>query len=266
MTAKQFRKYMKKDIKRRSSKYKKMTDKEQTAMIKKLEKQVKANTEIFETKYLDLTTTVLPFISNLNGTFYNLNDIKPFDTTSATSNLDRISQRVGHKVTSSSINVKGIIQLPYSDPTANRDVTPTRVRLMYVQILDLGVNNNLVATDFLDKPALPFNLVDGFVKRNRTTKLKILKDVTYTLEPNYWRWQDAVQASNIQISSGYTSTHPSNIKFNHYLTKYNKNLEWDPLSATATTPIMGSIVLYVITDTAQAVELSFHSRHVFKDQ
>lgn len=251
--------------KKRSKKVKYMTNTEQTAKIKKLEKQVKANSEIFETKYLDTPAATIPNVSNLNGIFKSLTDIKPFDSTVPNANINRINQRVGHKVSSSSIQVQGevSIPIPLNFLTADREHCPCRLRMIFIQTVE-SLGTALVATDFLDKPILPMTLVDAFYKRNRTIKLKILKDVTYHLEPDYWDWSEPTIA-NVVRSSGYTTTRPASIKFNHKLRKYNKDLEWDP-DANASTPLFGPVQMFIVADFPNAVDVLWHSRHVFRDQ
>jgi len=242
-----------------------MSDAAQTAKIKKLEKQVKANMDIFETKYLDTPAATIPFISNLNGIFKQVTDVKPFDSTVANANINRINQRVGHKVLSSSVTVQGEVYLPIPDDFLTEDRThcPCRLRMIFLQVKeDLGAA--LLATDFLDKPIAPMTLVDAFYKRNRTLKLKILKDVTYTLEPDYWDWSEPINNSVVR-SSGYTCTRPASIKFNHKLYKYDKNMEWDP-DQNDSTPIYGPIQMFLVADTPNAVDILWHSRHVFRDQ
>lgn len=255
--------YRKSGKKGRKVKY--MTDTEQTVKIKKLEKQVRKNTDIIETKYKDTLASTTAFISNINGTFYSLTDIKPFDSTVPNANINRINQRVGHSVKSQSLNIRGEIYLPIPADmlTEDRTYIPIRVRMIFVQTLE-ELSTALTAKDFLDEPANPMSFVDAFYKRNRNIKLRILKDITYTLEPDYWDWSEPSVTGNDR-SSGYTTTRPGSIKFNHKLTKYNKNLKWNA-SLNALTPLFGPIQMFLVSDTPHTAEVLWHSRHVFRDQ
>lgn len=226
----------------------KKVDLKQNRAIRKLTKKVKALEAPIETKFN--YEIITQFGINTTATAQTLNLIRPWDSAAPgpSANENRLKQREGQKVSMLRFMLKGKLEIPYPplDNTVDRRM-PTRCRMIYVYYPAQAPGNNI--DDILHIPSSPtIGLVDAFYKRNGQLKYKILKDVVYSLEPNYWQYSNPASAST-ETFSGMTSTKPAFITLRHNfdLSKLPNNGElcFDDQLAV---PALGQIVLYTMTD------------------
>jgi len=234
----------KKVIKRKMTK--KSVDTKQNASIRKLKKEVKALQAPIEKKYLYQQLDQLGI--NSLATSQTINLIRPWASDATNANELRLNTREGDKVTMKMFMLRGKLEIPYPplDNTVDRRM-PTRCRFIYVYYPDEPPGNNI--DDILEIPTIPSpDLVDCFYKRNGRLKYKILKDITYSLEPNYWQYSNPASATT-ETFSGMTSTKPAFITLRH-----NIDLSKLPQMGQACwndnnpVPRLGQVCLYTMTD------------------
>lgn len=227
-------------------KTKKSVDAKQTRAIRTLKKEVKALQAPVETKYLYQNITQLGI--NSLATAQTINLIRAWDSASASANENRLSQREGYKVSMKRFMLKGKLEIPYPPlgKTVDRRM-PTRCRFIYVYYPAQAPSNSI--NDILEVAVTPtVDLVDCFYKRNGQLKYKILKDVVFSLEPNYWNYSDPATPTN-ESYSGMAATKPAFITIRHTMDLSKLPNEgqccWDDQLPV---PTLGQIVLFTMTD------------------
>lgn len=247
------------------TKTKRSVDARQTRAIRSLKKEVKALQAPIETKYLYSNITQLGI--NSLATEQTLNLIRAWDSSSASANENRLSQREGYKVSMLRFMLKGKLEIPYPplDNTVDRRM-PTRCRFIYVYYPAQNPGNSI--NDILEVPVTPnVDLVDCFYKRNGQLKYKILKDVVFSLEPNYWQYSNPATPTN-ETFSGMASTKPAFITIRHSmdLSKLPDNGQAcfdDQLPV----PALGKIVLFTMTDNIHYdIQLKAYTQLTWNDQ
>ena len=245
---------------------KKSIDAKQSKAITVLKKKVKALEAPIELKYLyqyyDIDTIAPTPIVN------TMNLIRPWSTpTTPGTNANLLHTREGKTVCMKSLNVKGKLMIPYEELSPDRE-TATRIRMIYVYYPDEPPSTSI--NDVLETTlvASGLSLVDCFYKRNSKLKYKILKDVTYNLEANYWNYTNTPSTPLTNQHSGFTSTKPQfqSIRHNIPLSKLpgNGKVVWKDELAV---PSLGLIAMFIFTDN-QNLELEFNgqSQLTFQDQ
>ena len=144
----------------------------------------------------------------------------------------------------------------------------TRVRMIYVYYRDEAPGASI--TDILetvDPTVSGTDFVDNFYKRNGRLKYKVLKDVVYNLQADYYNYKQTKVATDDQFS-GLTSVHPSFKTIRHTL-----DLSKLPNSGRANwvdinpPPRLGQIVLFTMSDNIQFdVELTACTQLTWEDQ
>ena len=251
---------------------KKSVNAKQNADIKKLKKDVRNLKGLDELKFKD-KTAVTTTLNLTTGTFFDLNPLGPWDTNSATANADRQSEREGNKVTTKSITVHGKVGFKYELDTLDRDMCPTRVRILIIQYQEEDPTNPepLSVKDFLASPnsgqSLALSWVDALYNLNKTRVFRILSDKKYTLEPCYWNYSQAAVANNDHFS-GFSTVNPSQININTkvYANKmYEKGkIHWKQ-GSTNVTPYKGRVVMFAVTDRNNTIDFVQAQRHEFMD-
>jgi hypothetical protein len=242
-------------------------DAKQNTSIRILKKKVKALEAPIELKFRYSTIDQLSI--NSLATAQTLNLIRPWDSAVSTANEDRLQYREGDDITMKKFLLRGKLEIPY--PPLGNSVSrqmPTRCRMIYVYYPEQPPGNNI--NDILEIPLVPSpDLVDCFYKRNGRLKYRILKDVTYSLEPNYWSYADAVTPTADSFS-GMASTKPAFITLRHTL-----NLSKLPNSGkcnygqgnAGAIPVMGEVVLYTMTDNINyEIQLKSQTQITWLDQ
>jgi len=257
---------------RRRKKTKKMSvNSKQNAEIKKLKTDVKKLKGLDETKFLD-HTAVTTTLNRNTGTFFDLNPLGLWASNGSTPNTDRQFSREGNKVTTSSIQVQGTVGFKYDLLTLDRDMSPTRVRIMIIQIREEDPLNPAPFTvkDFLTNPnagtSTALSWVDALPNLNKVKAFKILSDKKYTLEPCYWNYSNT--SSSSPQFSGFTSVNPSqiNVSTKVYASKmYEKGMIHWQQSSTNVVPYKGRVVMFAVTDRMNIINLIQTQRHIFKD-
>ncbi len=142
--------------------------------------------------------------------------------------------------------MKGKLEIPHNLASQTRD-TATRVRMIYVYYPDEAPGN--VISDILETQTPGITLVDAFYKRNSKLKYKVLKDVIYNLEQNYFNYTNAPSTPITNQHSGFTSTKPRFVTINHKLNLSNLpssgKVRWKDAIAV---PTLGQVVLFFMSD------------------
>ncbi|AXQ66416.1 MAG: coat protein [Cressdnaviricota sp.] len=219
-------------------------DKRQTRAIRTLKKKVKALEAPVELKYL-YTLIQQPNIGGVSAIARTLNLVKPWNSSSTTANNTRLSQREGATIAMRRYMLKGKLKIPFPPAGASVDrEMATRVRFIYVYYPDEPPGSNI--NDILET-STGNDYVDYFYKRNGRLKYRVLKDVTFSLEPNYWNYSDPATAA--QQFSGMASTKPAFVSIRHSLdlTKLpdEGRARWkDALEV----PALGQVCLFMMSD------------------
>jgi len=228
---------------------KKSIDAKQSKQITVLKKKVKALEAPVELKYQ--YTSYSNISIDDTSTSQTLNLIKPWDSSSATANSTRLFQREGNSVNMKTLMMRGKIEIPHNLASQVRD-TATRIRMIYVYYPDEPPGANIADVLETQTPGIP--LVDCYYKRNGRLKYKVLKDVTYNLEQNYYNYTNAPPTPVTNSFSGFTSTKPRYVTINHKL-----NLSKLPASGKAhwkdqlSVPALGQVVLFFFSDNTNLV-------------
>lgn len=236
--------------------YKKKTiDAKQSKAITVLKKKVKALEAPIELKYLYTfysidTIAPTPIVNTMNL-------IRPYATpTTPGTNVNLLHTRQGTQVSMKKLQVRGKLEIPYEELSPDRE-TATRVRMIYVYYPDEPPGTSL--DDILETTLVPQGLsrVDCFYKRNGRLKYKILKDVTYNLEANYWNFTNTPSTPLTNQHSGFTSTKPQFVQIRHSI-ELSKlpaqgKASWKDQLAV---PALGMIAMFIFSDN-QNLELEF---------
>jgi len=228
---------------------KKSIDAKQSKQITVLKKKVKALEAPVELKYQYTSYTNIDVADT--STAQTLNLIKPWDSSSATANNARLYQREGNSINMKTFMLRGKLEIPHELQSQVRD-TATRVRMIYVYYPDEPPGSNIA--DILETQTPGITLVDSYYKRNGRLKYKVLKDVTYNLEQNYYNYANAPTTPVTNSFSGFTSTKPRYVTINHKL-----NLSKLPASGKAhwkdatPVPTLGQVVLFFFSDNQNLV-------------
>lgn len=237
-------------------------DRKQTRAIRSLKKDVKALQAPVELKYL--YSTISDSGLNSNATSLTINLVRPWDSSSVTANNDRLNYREGFAINMRRFMLKGKLQIPYPPLGATVDRRmPTRCRFIYVYYAEEPPGNNI--DDILEIPPGQ-DLVDAFYKRNGRLKYKVLKDVIFSLEPNYWNYSDPSTPSN-ESYSGMAATKPAFITVRHNLdlTKLPNmgRANWNDATSLAK---IGQLCLYYMTDNIHYdIKLKASTQLTFQD-
>lgn len=258
----------------KKSKAKKSVDSKQNKEIKKLKKDVKNLKGLDETKFLD-HVSVTTMLNSTTGDFFDMNPLGVWDSSSATANADRQGQREGNKVTSSSIQVQGTVGFNFDLLTGDRQVNPTRVRILLIQFKEEDPTNPVALNvkDFLQNPnsgtSTALSWVDALYNLNRTKDMKILSDKKYTLEESYYNYANPTTSPTTTVQfSGFTTTHPSqiNVSTKVYGSKmYSKGVIHWKQGSTNVNPYKGRVVMFAVCDRENLINLIQTKRHIFKD-
>lgn len=220
-------------------------DRRQTRAIRTLKKKVKALEAPVELKYV-YTLVQQPEIGGTSATSLTLNLIRPWDSSSTTSNNERLKSREGSTIAMRRYMLKGKLKIPFppAGSTVDREMA-TRVRFIYVYYPDEPPGNNIA--DILET-STGNDYVDYFYKRNGRLKYTVLKDVIFSLEPNYWNYSDPATPTN-ESYSGMASTKPAFVTIRHSLDLTKLPDEGRARWKDATqVPAMGQLCLYTMSD------------------